>query len=54
MLIDFSISRELTDKPSDTVVFGTRGYAPPEQYGYSSTDERSDLYSLGMVLSFLL
>ena len=40
-LIDLDIAR--TVKPegdSDTYFFGTKGYAPPEQYGFSQTDER--------------
>ena len=34
--------------------FGTRCYAPPEQFGYGQTDERSDVYALGMLLYYLL
>lgn len=54
-LIDFGISREYKDdQKSDTVVVGTRQYAPPEQYGFRQTDNRSDIYSLGMVLAWML
>lgn len=54
-LIDFGVSR-LFDETSqaDTVCFGTRHYAAPEQYGFSQTDARSDIYSLGVVLGWLL
>lgn len=38
----------------DTAHFGTRCYAPPEQFGYGQTDERSDVYALGMLLYYLL
>ena len=54
-LIDFDTAR--TFKPeaeSDTQFFGTRGYAAPEQYGFAQTDERADIYSLGVLLRFLL
>ena len=54
-LIDFDIAR--TFKPeadSDTLFFGTKGYAPPEQYGFAQTDARTDEYSLGVLLRFLL
>lgn len=38
----------------DTSHFGTRAYAPPEQFGYGQTDVRSDVYALGMLLFYLL
>ena len=33
---------------------GTRGYAPPEQYGFAQTDERADIYALGVTFQELL
>ncbi|MCR5429355.1 MAG: serine/threonine protein kinase [Lachnospiraceae bacterium] len=50
-LLDFDAAREYRrdSKSSDTVLLGTRGYAAPEQFGYSQTDIRSDLYSAGVV-----
>lgn len=55
MLVDFGISRLYrTDANEDTTHFGTRAYAPPEQFGYGQTDVRSDVYSLGMVLYYCL
>ena len=54
-LIDFGIARFF--KPGqgkDTIEFGTDGYAPPEQYGKSQTDERADIYALGAMLHRLL
>ena len=54
VLIDFGISRVYTEKDSDTLIMGTQGFASPEQYGFAQTDARSDLYSLGMVLRWLL
>lgn len=54
-LIDFDIARVFNDEnDTDTVFFGTRSYAPPEQYGFSQTDARADIYSLGVLLRFLL
>lgn len=54
-LIDFGIARAYkSDAQGDTVRFGTRGYAPPEQFGYGQTDVRSDVYALGMVLYYCL
>jgi len=49
-LIDFDSSRLYKeDSDGDTRLLGTERYAPPEQYGYSQTDCRSDIYSLGVV-----
>ncbi len=54
-IIDFGIAREYrTEALSDTRSFGTRSYAPPEQFGYGQTDERSDVYALGMILFYCL
>ena len=54
VLIDFGIARVHTEKETDTVAFGTQGFAPPEQYGFAQTDARSDIYSLGILLCWLL
>ena len=54
-LIDFGISCVYKkEAASDTVISGTEGFAPPEQYGFMQTDIRSDIYSFGVVLSWLL
>ena len=54
VLIDFGIARVYADKEADTVAFGTQGFSPPEQYGFSQTDARSDIYALGVLLHWLL
>ena len=54
-LIDFGISREYDETAAvDTTHFGTREFAPPEQFGFGQTGVYSDIYSLGMVLFFCL
>lgn len=54
-VIDFGTTRAYNENAQrDTTIFGTRGYAPPEQFGYRQTDVRSDVYALGMVLAFCL
>lgn len=54
-LIDFGISRTYDEGArADTVFFGTQEFAPPEQYGFSQTDARADIFSLGVVLVWLL
>ncbi len=54
-LIDFGIARFFKeDQHEDTYVYGTPGYAAPEQYGSGQTDVRSDLFSLGATLHHCL
>ncbi|HET9223831.1 MAG TPA: protein kinase [Roseiflexaceae bacterium] len=54
-LIDFGIARLFKpEQPGDTLIIGTPGYAPPEQYGQGQTDARSDVYALGATLHHLL
>ncbi len=54
-LIDFGIARFFKeDKSEDTFVYGTPGYAAPEQYGTGQTDVRSDVFSLGATLHHCL
>ena len=54
-LIDFGIARMYTEGASrDTTTLGTFGFASPEQYGFEQTDARSDVYSIGRVLGYLL
>lgn len=49
-VIDFGIAREYKEhNAKDTTSLGTRGYAPPEQFG-GKTDARSDIYSLGVTM----
>lgn len=55
VLIDFDISRIYqSEAETDTQFFGTRDYAPPEQYGFSQTDARTDIYSFGVLLRYML
>ena len=54
-LIDFDIARAVREgAEADTVFFGTRGYAPPEQYGFGQTDCRADIYAFGVLLRWLV
>lgn len=55
VLIDFDASRLIKqNETADTVVLGTTGYAPPEQFGLSQTDGRADIYALGVLLNIML
>lgn len=54
-LIDFDAARvKKINQDKDTVFIGTDGFAPPEQYGFEQTDERSDIYALGVTMKFIL
>ena len=55
VLIDFDASRIYKDESeSDTQVLGTTGFAALEQYGIFQSDERSDIFSLGVLLNIML
>ena len=54
-LLDLSAARQDCDRKSqDTVIMGTAGYAAPEQYGFSSSSEVTDIYSVGILMNKLL
>ena len=54
-LIDLGIARSFKSEAStDTSHFGTKPYAPPEQYGFGQTDVRTDVFALGLTLFFCL
>lgn len=52
---DFGIARIYKkEKFCDTEILGTAGYAAPEQFGFFQTDEKADVYSIGVVLNKML
>lgn len=54
-LIDFDIARQYSgNREQDTTLYGTEGFAPPEQYGFRETRFTADIYAIGMVLKLLL
>ncbi|EQM54228.1 serine/threonine protein kinase [Lactiplantibacillus plantarum EGD-AQ4] len=54
-LIDVNAARQHhAAQDADTRLLGTSGFAAPENYGFAQTDQRSDIYSLGVVLNCLL
>ncbi len=54
-LIDFGIARSYQqEKTADTVIMGTVGYAAPEQFGFSQTNERTDMYAFGILINVML
>ncbi|MDQ7827246.1 MAG: serine/threonine-protein kinase [Candidatus Eremiobacteraeota bacterium] len=54
-LIDFGIARHYNPKKlRDTHFMGTPGFSPPEQYGIGQSDMRTDMFSFGATLYYLL
>jgi eukaryotic-like serine/threonine-protein kinase len=54
-LIDFDASKEFTpNKQRDTELIGTPNYAAPEQYGFASSDPRTDVYAIGILFHELI
>ena len=54
-IIDFDISRSVKkNSVTDTTVLGTVGYAAPEQFGFSQSDARTDLYAVGVLANVML
>lgn len=54
-LIDFDAARLYKPYQSkDTQAIGTMGYAAPEQYGINQTDERTDIYAIGVLMNVML
>lgn len=55
VLIDFDAARIYkVASESDTQVLGTTGFAAPEQYGIFQSDERADIFSLGVLLNIMI
>lgn len=53
-LVDFDTVRIFKyNQNFDTTYLGTKGFAPPEQYGFGQTDTRTDIYALGMTIKKL-
>lgn len=53
-LVDFDIARTYeSGKNRDTVLLGTAEYAAPEQFGFSQTDNRTDIYALGVLMNYM-
>ncbi len=55
IIIDYGIVRSFNQsKSADTVILGTPGYAAPEQFGFTQSDQRTDIYAVGVLLNVML
>lgn len=53
-LIDYDAAKiKHKEESHDTVYLGTHGSAAPEQYGFGSSDERTDIYAIGILIKEL-
>lgn len=53
-LIDFDAAKLYKPYQSgDTVFAGTTGYAAPEQFGINQSDERTDIFALGVLMNVM-
>lgn len=54
-LIDYDIARTVRENAAaDTQILGTVGYASPEQFGFSQTGVRADIYACGALMNYML
>ena len=54
-LIDFDASKLYKPgSPRDTELLGTHGNAAPEQYGFSQSDKRTDIYAIGLLIDQIM
>lgn len=53
-IIDFDAAKFVRPGVSDTLLLGTPGYAAPEQFGFAASDERTDIYALGVIFNEML
>lgn len=55
VLVDLDASMQIIrNKQNDTQLLGTATYAAPEQFGLIRCDERTDIYSVGILLNEML
>lgn len=55
VLIDFGIARVYKEnQKGDTVVLGSRGYMAPEQFMNNQSNVKTDIYSLGATMFFMV
>lgn len=56
LLLDVEASKLVGNQTlgRDTVLLGTPGFAAPEQYGYHTSNERTDIFAIGQVMLALI
>lgn len=55
ILLDLNAAKYVNnEKDVDTTLLGTKGYAAPEQYGFGSSNEKTDIYALGILINTII
>lgn len=55
VIIDLDAAMKICpEKGNDTRLLGTAGYAAPEQFGFTRSDQRTDIFAIGVLLNELL
>lgn len=55
ILLDLNAAKYMNEQnDEDTKLLGTKGYAAPEQYGFGSSNTKTDIYAIGMVMNTML
>lgn len=50
-IVDFDAAKTFKKgSVKDTVLLGTEGFAAPEQYGFGQSDQRTDIYTMGIMI----
>jgi hypothetical protein len=52
-LLDVNVAKWQREENEDTRLFGTLYYAAPEQFGFSESDARTDVYALGITIKYM-
>ena len=50
----YDAARVMDGKEKDTRALGTPGYAAPEQYGVSASENTTDIFAMGILLNILV
>ena len=54
VIVDFDAARFMHTADRDTILLGSPGYAAPEQFGFAASDERTDVYALGVIFNEMM
>lgn len=55
ILIDLNAAKFVNrEEDIDTTLLGTKGYAAPEQYGFGASNEKTDIYAIGILIKTMI